>query len=179
MAIKIGDTLFDAALAASGDRLTLTLPNTALPLDELAALFAPGRAPEVRVLDTEGLTTAIYGNRRVVEVAVRNDGANRCAVVALQIEPIEQGEADKLREQVALQAAKITQLLADSAAKDALIAAQQSALDTQEATIAELQRQIKEHEKTEALLKAQIQAMSDRGDFVEDVIAEMAMQVYQ
>lgn len=29
------------------------------------------------------------------------------------------------------------------------------------------------------LLKAQIQAVSDRGEFVEDVIAEMAMQVYQ
>ena len=30
-----------------------------------------------------------------------------------------------------------------------------------------------------ALLKAQIQAVSARGDFVEDVIAEMAMQVYR
>ena len=29
------------------------------------------------------------------------------------------------------------------------------------------------------LLKAQIQAVSDRGEFVEDVIAEMAMQVYR
>lgn len=132
MAIKIGDTLLDAALAVSGDRLTLTLPNTALPIDELAALFDPGSTPKVRVLDAEGLTTAIYGNRRIVEVAVRVDGADRCAVVALQIEPIEQGEADKLREQVELQANKITQLLADSAAKDALIAAH-------EARISELQ----------------------------------------
>ena len=103
-----------------------------MPLDELAALFDPGSTPEVRVLDDAGLTTAIYGNRRIVEVAVRIDGSARCAVVALQVEPIEQGEADKLRERVELQAAKITQLLADSAAKDALIAAH-------EARISELQ----------------------------------------
>ena len=36
-----------------------------------------------------------------------------------------------------------------------------------------------ELEAENALLKAQIQAVSDRGDFVEDVIAEMAMQVYE
>lgn len=35
-----------------------------------------------------------------------------------------------------------------------------------------------ELEAENALLKAQIQAVSERGDFVEDVIAEMAMQVY-
>ena len=29
------------------------------------------------------------------------------------------------------------------------------------------------------LLRAQIQALSDRGEFIEDCIAEMAMQVYQ
>ena len=33
--------------------------------------------------------------------------------------------------------------------------------------------------KDVALSQAQIQAVSDRGDFVEDCIAEMAMQVYQ
>ena len=33
-------------------------------------------------------------------------------------------------------------------------------------------------ENNGTLLKAQIQAVSARGDFVEDVIAEMAMQVY-
>lgn len=29
------------------------------------------------------------------------------------------------------------------------------------------------------LLRAQVQALSDRGEFIEDCIAEMAMQVYQ
>ena len=36
-----------------------------------------------------------------------------------------------------------------------------------------------ELEAENALLRAQVQALSDRGEFVEDVIAEMAMQVYQ
>ena len=30
-----------------------------------------------------------------------------------------------------------------------------------------------------ALLRAQVQALADRGEFIEDCIAEMAMQVYQ
>lgn len=33
-------------------------------------------------------------------------------------------------------------------------------------------------ESENALLKAQLQAQSDRSDFIEDCIAEMAMQVY-
>lgn len=37
---------------------------------------------------------------------------------------------------------------------------------------------IKVLETENALLKAQLQAQSDRSDFIEDCIAEMAMQVY-
>lgn len=36
-----------------------------------------------------------------------------------------------------------------------------------------------ELESENTLLKAQVKALSDRGEFLEDVIAEMAMQVYQ
>ena len=170
--IKINDTQFEATLAQTGERLTLTLTDTALPLDELAALFDPGSAAEVRVLGGDGMTSAIYSNRRVVEVGAQLDaGSVRSAFVALQIEPIEQGEADRLREQIKMQAATISRLQTDSASKDAQIAAQQSTLDHQAATIADQQQ-------AEALLKAQIQAVSDRGDFVEDCLAEMATVVY-
>lgn len=38
---------------------------------------------------------------------------------------------------------------------------------------------VDELESENELLRAQIQALSDRGEFIEDCIAEMAMQVYQ
>lgn len=52
----------------------------------------------------------------------------------------------------------------------------------QEANLPEMRPSIPEEVETlkneNTLLKAQIQAMSDRNDFIEDCIAEMAMQVY-
>lgn len=41
-----------------------------------------------------------------------------------------------------------------------------------------LENRTKLLEEENALLKAQIQAQVDRGEFIEDCIAEMAMQVY-
>lgn len=41
-----------------------------------------------------------------------------------------------------------------------------------------LKKQSEELQKENELLKAQIKAQSDRNDFMEDCIAEMAMQVY-
>lgn len=170
--IKINDTQLDATLSKAGDRLTLTLTNATLPLDELAALFDPGEAPEVRVVDDAGITTTIYSNRRVIEVSAQLDGGDvRRAAVALQVEPLEQSAADRLGEQIERQAAMIAQ-------QGQTIAAQQMTIDSQAATIVEQQRQINDHEVAETLLKAQVQALSERGDFVEDCIAEMAMQVY-
>lgn len=108
--IKINDTQLDATISKAVDRLTLTLTNTALPLDELAALFDPGATPEVRVVDDAGLTTAIYSNRRVIEVSAQLDGGDvRRAAVALQVEPLEQSAADRLGEQIERQAAMIAQ----------------------------------------------------------------------
>lgn len=40
------------------------------------------------------------------------------------------------------------------------------------------EERISQLESENALLKAQLQAQSDRSDFIEDCIAEMAMQVY-
>ncbi len=134
--IKINDTQFEATLAQTGERLTLTL-NTVLPLDELAALFVPGTAPEVRVLDDGGLTAAIYSNRKIIEVAVRIDGAERRAVVSLQVEPIEQSMADRLQERLDAQEQTI-------AAQQAIIDRQAQTITAQQATIAAQQAQIDE-----------------------------------
>ena len=130
--IKFGDTQLETALVHMGERLTLTLTDTALPLDELAALFDPGAAPEIRVLDDAGLTTAIYRNHAIVELVVRLEpGDVRRAVVGLQAQPIEQSMAEHLQERVAAQEQAINQLQADSLVKDARIAEQQSTLDNQ------------------------------------------------
>ena len=44
--------------------------------------------------------------------------------------------------------------------------------------LAALEEKAQSAEKAEALLSAQVQAVSDRGDFVEDCLAEMACVVY-
>ena len=141
--IKINDTQFEATLAQSGERLTLTV-HTALPLDELAALFALGTAPEVRVLDNDGLTAAIYSNRKIIEVAVRIDGAERRAVVSLQVEPIEQSVAERLQEHLDAQEQTIAAQQATINRQAQTVTAQQTTIDQQAQTIAAQQAQIDE-----------------------------------
>ncbi|WP_102410408.1 hypothetical protein [Beduinella massiliensis] len=136
-----------------------------MKLDELAALFDPGAATEVRVVDDAGLTTAIYSHRRVIEVGAQLDGNDvRRVYISLQIEPIEQSAADILRERLDAQAEKLAQLASNDSARAAEISAQKEQMDRYTA-------------QTE-LVRAQIQAVSDRGEFVEDCLAEMATAVY-
>lgn len=52
------------------------------------------------------------------------------------------------------------------------------AVDGTAAALDTISARLVESEKENKLLKAQIAAQSDRADFVEDCIAEMAMQVY-
>ena len=94
------------------------------------------------MLDDAGLTTAIYSNRKIIELAVRIDGEDRYAVVALQVEPIEQSVADKLQERLDVQAQTIAtqQTIIDQQAQT--ITAQQSTIDQQAQTIAAQQAQI-------------------------------------
>ena len=52
------------------------------------------------------------------------------------------------------------------------------AVDGTAAALDTISARLVERERENKLLKAQIAAQSDRADFVEDCIAEMAMQVY-
>lgn len=52
------------------------------------------------------------------------------------------------------------------------------AVDGTAAALDTISAQLVESEKENKLLRAQVAAQSDRADFVEDCIAEMAMQVY-
>lgn len=101
--IKINDILLDASLMLSGDTLTLSMVRD-MPgegtLDELRKLLAPESAPQVRVLDEQGMTTAIYQNHAVTSLTLeRADGGLR-VTATLQVEPIEQTVADKLAEKL-------------------------------------------------------------------------------
>ena len=170
--IKINDTQFEATLAQTSDRLTLTL-NTAQTLDELAALFAPGTAPEVRVLDYEGLTAAIYSNRKIVEVAVRIDGEDRRAVVSLQVEPIEQSVAERLQERLDAQEQNTLQLRQTISTQQATINEQQRKIPHQQAeierqqdTISTQQVTIDDQQQTIVAQQAQIDELKQAVDII-------------
>lgn len=59
-----------------------------------------------------------------------------------------------------------------------VIAVYTRAVDGTAAALDTISAQLVESEKENKLLRAQVAAQSDRADFVEDCIAEMAMQVY-
>ncbi len=106
--IRIGNTLLDATLTRSGDVLTISMVSD-MTLDALAALLAPGSAPNIRVLGEDGATTAIYQNHAVTALTVEAVGEARQVTATLQVEPIEQTAEDKLTEQLARQADVISQ----------------------------------------------------------------------
>lgn len=84
-------------------------------------------------------------------------------------------------------AGDLVEVLAGYALKTATVAAADPtsvnavytrAVDGTAAALDTISAQLVESEKENKLLRAQVAAQSDRADFVEDCIAEMAMQVY-
>lgn len=67
--IQINGNLLDASLVRSGDRLTLGMTGDQ-PIDELLAMLNPEIAPEIRVLDDEGGTAAIYRGHALTAVTI-------------------------------------------------------------------------------------------------------------
>ena len=97
--IQINGNLLDASLVRSGDRLTLGMTGDQ-PIDELLAMLNPETAPEIRVLDDEGGTAAIYRGHALTAVTIM-PGEPRRITATLQVQPIEQSDADKLHEELA------------------------------------------------------------------------------
>lgn len=105
MQIQINDTTYPAdGITVRGEALSIQLRQDGRTLEELLAALAPGSAPQVRVLDEEGVTTAIYAAHAVTELALIQGGGVR---VGMQVEPLEQTQADALRERMAAQARTI------------------------------------------------------------------------
>ena len=97
--IQINENFLDASLVRSGDKLTLGLTGDQ-PLEELLAMLNPETAPEIRVLDDEGGTVAIYRGHALTAVTIE-PGEPRRITATLQVQPIEQSDADKLYEELA------------------------------------------------------------------------------
>ena len=96
--IQINGNLLDASLVRSGDRLTLGMTGDQ-PVEELLAMLNPETAPEIRVLDDEGGTAAIYRGHALTAMTIE-PGEPRRITATLQVQPIEQSDADKLHEEL-------------------------------------------------------------------------------
>lgn len=97
--IQINGNLLNTSLVRAGDKLTLSMTSEQ-PIDELLAMLAPEAAPEIRVLNDAGQTMAIYRNHALTAVTIE-PGEPRRITATLQVQPIEQSDADKLREELA------------------------------------------------------------------------------
>lgn len=105
MQIRINDTTYPAdGITVRGEALSIQMPRGDWTLETLMEALAPGSAPQVRVLDEEGVTTAIYAAHAVTELALTQEGGVR---VGMQVEPLEQTQADALSERIAAQARTI------------------------------------------------------------------------
>lgn len=103
--IQINGNLLDASLVRAGDKLTLGLIGDQ-PIDELLAMLNPETAPEIRVLDDEGGTAAIYRGHALTAVTIE-PGEPRRITATLQVQPIEQSDADKLHEAALVEVADV------------------------------------------------------------------------
>ena len=105
MQIRINDTTYPAdGITVRGEALSIQMPRGDWTLETLMEALAPGSAPQVRVLDEEGVTTAIYAAHAVTELALTKESGVR---VGMQVEPLEQTQADALSERIAAQARTI------------------------------------------------------------------------
>lgn len=111
MQIQINDTTYPAdGITVRGEALSIQMPRGEWTLETLMEALAPGSAPQVRVLDEEGVTTAIYAAHAVTELTLTQGGGVR---VGMQVEPLEQTQADALSERMAAQARTIGEQQAD------------------------------------------------------------------
>ena len=88
--LKINENFLDASLVRAGDKLTLGLTGDQ-PIEELLAMLNPETAPEIRVLDDEGGTVAIYRGHALTAVTIE-PGEPRRITATLQVQPIEQSD---------------------------------------------------------------------------------------
>lgn len=126
--IKIGDWLIeDATLTTSGGRLCLRWAADAWDgtLDSAAELL--GAADELREVDADGMTVALYAVRGLA--SLRMDAEHAAMEAVLCVDPMEVGAAEKLGQQLEAQGRTLGAAIeAQSTALGAAIEAQSTAL---------------------------------------------------
>lgn len=121
MQIQINDTTCPAdGITVRGEALSIRMPRGDWTLETLMEVLAPGSAPQVRVLNEEGVTTAIYAAHAVTELALTKESGVR---VGMQVEPLEQTQADALSERIAAQARTIEEQAQQLSGQAALLGA--------------------------------------------------------
>lgn len=163
MKVLIGEVEFPGInTIVSPDMLTLNIKDENDSFSKLTALLPSIENLQVQIYgqpgtEDEDVIVAIYQAHQFYSITRSSAGDSKVITVSLQISPIEVTQADKLNQRIKEQ--------------QATIAAQQKIIDTQAATLTE-------QEKTNTLFKAQVKSVTDRADFIDDCIAEMATIVY-
>ena len=126
--VKIDETILeDAALTMSGGRLCLRWAADAWDgtLDSAAELL--GVASELREVDADGMTVALYAVRGLA--SLRMDAEHAAMEAVLCVDPMEVGAAEKLGQQIEAQGRTLSAAIeAQSTALGAAIGAAETAL---------------------------------------------------
>lgn len=168
MKILIGEKEFEGIQAMpGGSTLALILKDEGEVFQEIATLLPTLASAQIKVYgvgDEADVVVAIYQNHAFYNILRSTAGDSKTITINTQVEPIEVTEADKLKERISNQNSTIEQ--------------QALKISQQKETIDAQQKKLEEQDKTNTLLTAQIKSVTDRADFVDDCIAEMATIVY-
>lgn len=96
--ILVKDTLYSAKVAHGGKTLSLTFEK--MYIEDVAALLSENAAPEIRVMNADGTTKAIYKNHALVRLNTETVGGKLLVTAVMQTSEIEQGTAEELIEQI-------------------------------------------------------------------------------
>lgn len=170
MKILIDDIEFNGVnILPSDNSLTLNVVDEDDAFTKIANLIPTMNESRITIYGTpntenEELIVAIYQSHQFHSMSRSQNGNNKIITISLQVDPLEVTEADIINQKLAAQEKTISK-------QAQLLEEQQKIIDSQT-------EQLESQNKTNILLKAQIQSITERADFVDDCIAEMACEVY-
>lgn len=96
--ILVKDTIYEAKVAYGGKTLSLTFEK--MFIEDVAALLSENAAPEIRELNADGTTKAIYKNHALTRLTAEVIGGKSLVTAVMQTSEIELGTAEELLEQI-------------------------------------------------------------------------------